>query len=148
MEFNSFSIQEDEYWGILISPLNSTTTTSISEAEYLPIKEFSSIDDDQYSSLVLEHVQAYNLPSDESFFNALVDQTSDVETTFGHDTFLLHTLLKQHSCDKKQEVLYGSSCCIDKFEIDVLLGGTDFSLQLLSLQDFLRVLHSKASYLN
>ena len=77
MEFNSFSIQEDKYWGILISPLNSTTTTSISEAEYLPIKEFSSIDDDQYSSLVLEHVQAYNLPSDESFFNALVDQTSD-----------------------------------------------------------------------
>ena len=142
MEFNSFSIQEDKYWGtLLISPLNSTTTTttSISEAEYLSIKEFSSIDDDQYSSLVLEHVQTYNLPSDESFFNALVDQTSNVET-FGHDNDIsFHTHLEQLSyCDKNQE-LCGSSC-IDKVEIDVLLGGADFSLQLLSLQDFLRVL--------
>ena len=124
MEFNSFSSQEDEYWGILISPLNSTTTTSISEAEYLSIKEFSSIDDDQYSSLVLEHVQTYNLPSDESFFNALVDQTLDVENTFGHDDIsFLHTLSEQRSyCDKNQQVPYGSSyCCIDKFEIDVIL---------------------------
>ena len=144
MEFNSFSIQEDKYWGtLLISPLNSTTTTtttiSISEAEYLSIKEFSSIDDDQYSSLVLEHVQTYNLPSDESFFNALVDQTSNVET-FGHDNDIsLHTHLEQLSyCDKNQELC--SSSCIDKVEIDVLLGGADFSLQLLSLQDFLRVL--------
>ena len=135
MEFNSFPIQEDEYFGTLfISPLNSMT--SIPEAD-LSLKDFSS--DDDHSSLALAHIQTYNLPSDESFFNALVDQTSNVET-FGHDNDIsLHTHLEQLSyCDKNQE-LCGSSC-IDKVEIDVLLGGADFSLQLLSLQDFLRVL--------
>ena len=73
--------------------------------------------------LALEHVQTYKLPSDESFSNALVDQTLDVETTFGHDDIsLLHTLSEQRSyCDKSQQVPYGSSCCIDKFEIDFLL---------------------------
>ena len=139
MEFNSFPIQEDEYFGTLfISPLNSMT--SISEAD-LSLKDFSS--DDDHSSLALAlglaHIQTYNLPSDESFFNALVDQTSNVET-FGHDNDIsLHTHLEQLSyCDKNQELC--SSSCIDKVEIDVLLGGADFSLQLLSLQDFLRVL--------
>nr|POF16856.1 hypothetical protein CFP56_17424 [Quercus suber] len=135
MEFNSFPIQEYECFGTLfISPLNSMT--SISEAD-LSLKDFSS--DDDHSSLVLAHLQTYNLPSDESFFNALVDQTSN-EETFGHDNDIsLHTHLEQLSyCDKNQE-LCGSSC-IDKVEIDVLLGGADFSLQLLSLQDFLRVL--------
>lgn len=96
------------------------TYYSISEAN-LSLKDLST--DDDHSSLALEHVQTYKLPSDESFSNALVDQTLDVETTFGHDDIsLLHTLSEQRSyCDKNQQVPYGSSCCIDKFEIDFLL---------------------------
>ena len=69
-------------------------------------------------------------------------QTSDVET-FGHNDSTLHTLLEHCACDKNQQVVYGS--CTDKVEIDMLLGVADLSQQLLSLQDFLRVLYLKVS---
>lgn len=71
MEYNSFPIQEhkkySDHWGSLsISPVNSMT--------YM-----------------------YNkLPFDESFFNALVHQTSDAET-FGHNDSTFHNLVEHCS---------------------------------------------------
>lgn len=63
--------------------------------------------------------------------------------TLGHNDSTFHTLLEHCSCDKNEQVVYGS--CTDKVEIDMLLGVADLSQQLLSLQDFLRVLYLKVS---
>ena len=145
MEFNNFSMASI-FAASALSHKDFSSVDRSPQTYNLPSDEIffnamTSISADDRSALALTQ-NNFNLPSDESFFNALVHQTSDVET-FGSNNNggALNTLLEQRTWDKNEE-LHDQGSCIDMVEMDMLLGGADLSLQLLSLQDFLRVLSS------
>lgn len=140
--FAAFTGEEDE-WETLSSCSSIMSSPASSHEEYL----LSTDDSASLGDALTAGETRYHLPSDESFFQALIDQTPD-EKSFLHcsgtgDEGCFAVPVEQSSCDARERIMASDQ----KLEIDELLFGDDYCQQgpLLSLEVFLRVLHMKAS---